>query len=181
MHLVPRWSPVIALLCFAATVSAAPVYYVKDIQPILSARCYECHGPEKHKGGFRADSRLHAFGATDSGEKPIVAGSVEKSLLLKLVRSADKDEQMPPKGERLTAEQIDVLTRWIAEGASWPETGPAAAVKSSHWSFVRPVKHEPPAVKDAKWARNPIDQFIGAAQEKEGLSPSPEADRHALI
>ena len=175
------WIPLAALLSLGATVSAAPVDFAREVQPILSARCYECHGPEKHKGGFRADSKVHAFGTTDSGEKPIVPGNVEKSLLLKLVRSSDKDERMPPKGEQLTAAQIDVLARWIAEGANWPDADVAPAPKSSHWSFVKPVKHAPPTLNDSKWARNPIDQFIGAAQEKEGLSPSPEADKHALI
>ncbi|MDQ3441363.1 MAG: DUF1549 domain-containing protein, partial [Planctomycetota bacterium] len=175
------WLPAAAVLWLAATVAAAPVDFAKEVQPILSARCYECHGPDKHKGGFRADSKSHAFGTTDSGQKPIVASDVEKSLLLKLVRSEDKDERMPPKGERLTKAQIDVLTRWIQEGASWPDGGTVAAATSSHWAFVKPVKHAPPVVKDAKWGLNPIDQFILAAQLKEGLKPSPEADRHALI
>ena len=89
---------------------------------------------------------------------------------------------MPPKGERLTKEQIDVLTRWIQQGANWPETRRGArTVKSSHWAFNKPVKHAPPAVKDAAWVRNPIDSFILAAQEKQGLKPSPEADKYALI
>ena len=179
MNVARRWIPAAALLWFAATVvAAAPVDFVKDVQPILSARCYECHGPEKHKGGFRADSKAHAFGTTDSGGKPIIPGDADKSLLLKLVRSEDKDERMPPKGDRLTKSQVDVLSRWIQEGANWPDAATGAAVKSSHWAFVKPV---PPVVKDVKWARHPIDQFILMAQEKEGLKPSPEADRHVLI
>ena len=162
---------------------AAPVDYLKDVRPILAARCYECHGPEKHKGGFRADSKSIALGTTDSGERPIVPGSVEKSDLLTRVQSRDVDEQMPPKGDRLTSEQINLLTRWVNEGASWPETESTtkATTKWSHWAFNKPLKVAPPVVKDSAWPRNPIDNFILAAQEKQNLKPSPEADKYALI
>ena len=183
MFRVSGWFAVVALgVAAAGADAAAPVDFVKEVQPILAARCYECHGPEKHKGGFRADSKLHALGATDSGERPVVPGDVEKSLLLKLVRSTDEHERMPPKGERLTKQQVDVLMRWIAEGASWPDNGAAiASAKSSHWAFNKPMKVPPPALKDAAWVRNPIDAFVLAAQQKQGLKPSPEADRYALI
>src|SRR4051794_5894976 len=80
--------------------SVASVDFVKDVQPILSARCYECHGPEKQKGGFRADTKESAFRSGDSGEKPVVAGDLGKSHLIALVRGDKKDEVMPPKGER---------------------------------------------------------------------------------
>ena len=167
----------------AAATAGAPVDYAKDVQPILQARCYECHGPEKQKGGFRADSKTHAMQGGDSGDKPIVAGDAEKSHLIKLVRGDDPDNVMPPKGDRLTAAQVDVLARWIQQGATWPEAGAAAAqvVKPSHWSFAKPVKREPPAVNEPNWARNPIDAFVLAAQQKQGLKPSPEADRHTLV
>jgi mono/diheme cytochrome c family protein len=161
--------------------AASTVNYAKDVQPILSARCYECHGPAKSKGGFRADSRASAFHAGDSGEKPIVPHDVKKSHLLALVRGDKPDQVMPPKGERLTAQQIDVLTRWIEQGASWPDTADGEKPKSAHWAFNKPVKRDPPAVKDAGWVRNPIDNFVLAAQEKQGLHPSPEADKYSLI
>ncbi len=157
-----------------------PVDYAKDVQPILAARCYECHGPEKQKGGFRADSKVIAFQAGDSGEPPIIVGDAQKSHLMKLVRGDKPDEVMPPKGERLTAKEIDVLARWIQQGASWPD-GKIETVKSKHWSFVKPVKAAPPAVKDPGWVRNPIDHFILAAQEKQGIKPAPEADKYSLI
>src|SRR5215211_4445572 len=88
--------------CCVVRASAAAVDYAKDVQPILQARCYECHGPEKHKNGFRADSKTHAFQGGDSGEKAIIPGDPEHSHLLKLVRGDDPDNVMPPKGERLT-------------------------------------------------------------------------------
>jgi mono/diheme cytochrome c family protein len=177
-----QWSAAPALAETPAATAGATVDYAKDVQPILQARCYECHGPEKQKGGFRADSKTHALQGGDSPDKPIVPGDVAKSHLLVLVRGDDPDNVMPPKGDRLTAAQIDVLTRWIQQGANWPDTGAAAqVVKPSHWSFAKPVKQDPPAVQKAGWARNPIDQFILAAQEKQGLAPSPEADKYSLI
>lgn len=176
-----QWSANPAAAAPAAATAGTPVDYVKDVQPILQARCYECHGPEKQKGGFRADSKTHAFQGGDSGEKPIVPGDTEHSHLLKLVRGDDPDEFMPPKGERLTAEQIDILTRWIQQGATWPDAAAAAVVKPSHWAFTKPVKHEPPARNEANVARNPIDHFILAALDKQGLKPSLEADKHTLV
>src|SRR5688572_31183223 len=80
--------------------------YVKDVQPILSARCYECHGPEKQKGGFRADSKVSAFQPGDSGQAPVVVGDVGKSHLLALVREDKAGELMPPKGEKLSKKEI---------------------------------------------------------------------------
>ncbi|MEO6436650.1 MAG: DUF1549 domain-containing protein, partial [Tepidisphaeraceae bacterium] len=189
-------SPSVSVRLFLAAVLAggwvgaadapAPVDFVKDVQPILQARCYECHGPDEQNGGFRADNKTIALNATDSGKKPIVSGDVDKSDLIKRVRSAVEDEMMPPEGERLTAGQIDLLTRWIQQGASWPADAPAiasatGAKKPPHWSFRKPVKPLPPAVEQADRVRNPIDQFIFAQQETQKLKASPEADKHALI
>src|SRR5688500_13206127 len=95
----------------APATASNPIDFAKDVQPIFAARCYECHGPEKQKGGFRADSKTIAFQAGDSGEKPIVPGDPGKSHLLALVRGAKPDEIMPPKGDRLTAKELDLLTR----------------------------------------------------------------------
>src|SRR5688500_14926842 len=143
---------VAALAEAPAATGGTAVDYVKDVQPIFQSRCYECHGPEKQKGGFRTDSKTHALQGGDSPDKPIVPGDVANSHLLALVRGDDPDNVMPPKGERLTPEQIDVLTRWIQQGANWPDGGPAAqVVKPSHWSFSKPVKKDPPAVQKADW------------------------------
>ena len=87
-------------------------------QPILSQRCQECHGPSKQKGGLRLDSKEHAFQGGDSGDKPIVPGDPEKSKLIHLVRGDEPDEIMPPKGDPLTAKQIDTLKSWIQQGAT---------------------------------------------------------------
>lgn len=171
----------LATLVVGDRAAGGPVDFAKDVEPILRERCYECHGPEKHKGGFRADRKAVALAATDSGERPVVPGDPAKSLLIKRVTSTDDDEVMPPDGERLTAAQVEMLTRWIQEGAGWPEGGVGAAVKSSHWAFNAPVNVAPPEVKDGGWVRNSIDRFVLARLETEGMTPSPEADKYALI
>ncbi|MEX1223281.1 MAG: DUF1549 domain-containing protein, partial [Pirellulales bacterium] len=109
----------------------------------------------------------------DSGETAIVPGRPEHSALLERIASDDEFMQMPPPkgGEPLTAEQIALFKKWIAQGAEYQE----------HWAFVAPHKPAPPSVKQADWVRNPIDRFILARLEKEGLTPSPEADKTTLI
>ncbi|QOV91094.1 DUF1553 domain-containing protein [Humisphaera borealis] len=173
----------LALLILATASTAAgadqPVDFVRDIKPIFEVRCYDCHGAAKQKGGIRLDAPVSLKGG-DSGSPLFTPGDPAKSHLLKLVRSDDPDEVMPPKGDRLSAPQIDLLTRWIQQGGNWPQTVVTAKPKLKHWSFNAPVR--PPVPQAAIGpARNPIDQFILARLEKEGLKPSPEADKHALI
>ena len=147
----------------------------RDIRPILSDNCFACHGPDtnKRKAGLRLDEKESAFGKAESGEVAIVPGDPDKSEVLRRIVSTDKDEQMPPPKEhkKLKAEQVDLLRRWIKGGATW----------EPHWAF-RPVKVPAlPETKDTGWARGAIDRFVLARLEKEGLAPSPEADRAALI
>jgi hypothetical protein len=159
-----------------ATAAEVPDFN-RDIRPILSDKCYRCHGPDDHerKGGQNG-LRLDTFaGATEDlggGGFAIVAGHPDKSELLGRVTSKDEDEVMPPPdaGKALTEKEVDLLRRWIASGARYAE----------HWSYepLRPV--EPPAVKNTAWPKGPVDRFILARLEKEGLQPQPEADRAAL-
>src|SRR5688500_16857167 len=135
--------------------SPAKVDFKRDVEPILSQRCQECHGPSKQKGGLRLDSKEHAFQGGDSGDKPITPGDPEKSKLIHLVRGDEPDEIMPPKGDPLTAKQIDTLKSWIQRGAAWPDGKVATVVKPAHWSFNKPVRPQFPAVKRAEWCRNP--------------------------
>ena len=160
---------------FARAELQAGIDFNRDVRPILAENCYACHGPDagKRKSGLRLDEKESAFGKAESGETAIVPGNVEKSELLRRVASADSDDQMPPPKEhkKLKPEQIDLLRRWIKGGATW----------EPHWSF-RPVKSPPvPETKDQAWPRGPIDHFILARLEKEGLAPSPEAERTALM
>ncbi|MCL4785510.1 MAG: DUF1553 domain-containing protein [Verrucomicrobia bacterium] len=153
----------------------------RDIKPIFSEHCYSCHGPEKHKGGLRLDKKADALKGSDSGAV-IVPNKSTDSLLFKNVSGANPDSIMPPKGEPLTAAQVALIKAWIDEGAPWPdELADGEKTRSTHWSF-QPVKRpEVPAVKDKRWTRNPIDNFVLARLEQEKIKPSPEADRITLI
>lgn len=150
---------------------ATRIRFDRDIQPLLT-RCVSCHGSAKARGGLRLDRRDGALAVLDSGNQAIVPGDPDHSELLRRVRSTDANEQMPPKGERLTATQADLLKRWIAEGAAWP----------AHWAY-RPLAKPPLPVsaRDTHWGRTPIDDFIKTEQQVRGLSPAPEADRTTLL
>lgn len=144
------------------------------IRSILSQNCFQCHGPDvkKRAADLRFDTKEGAFADLD-GHKAIVPGDVKQSELITRITTTDADLKMPPEesGKKLTTEEIALLNRWIQEGAVWQD----------HWSFVTPKKIAAPVIKQTKAARNPIDQFILSRLEKEGLTPSPEADRRSLI
>jgi hypothetical protein len=151
------------------------VLYNRDIRPILSDNCYACHGPDenKRKAKLRLDLKEEAFKEAKSGGFAIVPGHTEKSLLLKRLLETDPDEVMPPPetGKKLTPEQVGLLRRWIEQGAKW----------EGHWAYLRPERPAVPEVKNKSWPRNPVDRFVLARLEKEGLHPSPEADRTTLV
>jgi mono/diheme cytochrome c family protein len=149
------------------------VDFGRDVQPIFIKRCYECHGPDKQRSNLRLDRKDAARGGK-SGEPAWIPGNSAQSQILQRVTSSDPDEQMPPKGERLTAEQINALRAWIEQGANWPE-------EKKHWAFLEPKRPPLPDVPNKRWPRNEIDHFILARLEQEKLSPSPEADRATLI
>lgn len=158
------------------------VDFAKDIQPIFAERCYECHGEKKQKSSFRLDVKSTALAGGESGKPAIVPGKSSDSALIRHVTSADPDEMMPPKGDRLTAAQIATLKKWIDQGANWPELADSKESKQKrHWAFKAPVKPAVPAVKTRAWVRNSVDNFILAKLEKEKLSPSPEADKITLL
>jgi len=161
--------------------AAAAVDFVRDIQPILSQHCYECHAAKMHEGGLRWDRRASVLKGGDSGEPALVPGQPQKSLLLKLVRGGE-DEIMPPagKGKPLSDQQVSLLTRWIAEGAAWPDSA-AEPAAPKHWAFVKPVRPELPEVKQKDWPRDPLDRFVLARLEREGLAPSAEVDKYLLV
>jgi len=154
---------------------APAIEFNHEIRPILSENCFSCHGPDKNKrkAGLRLDRAEEATSTLKSGARAVVPGDLENSKLLKLVVSTDDDDRMPPKktGKHLTKEQIALLREWIAQGAKWQE----------HWSYVPPKKAPVPATKNQGWSRNEIDSFILQRLEKEGLKPSPEADKSTLV
>jgi hypothetical protein len=166
---------VLVYLSPAASVSAqARVDFQRDIRPILSDNCFLCHGPDAsaRKANLRLDLHEDALTARRNGT-PIVAGKPDQSLLYKKIMETDPARRMPPLSTHkiLTDAQKATIRLWIEQGADWKQ----------HWAFVTPVRPDLPAVKDRKWARTPIDRFVLAKIEAAGLSPSPEANRHALI
>jgi len=166
-------------LLVALNAIAAPVDFVREVRPILKHNCYECHGEKKQKSGLRLDVKSSALKGGDEHAPDIIAGKAKESPLIQLVSSKDDDERMPPKGERLSAAEIATLTRWIEEGASWPEGADLVKVadQRDHWSFKPVVRPAPPQTPGNRWPRNDVDRFILARLEKEGWKPAPEADR----
>ncbi len=152
-----------------------PIDYSRDIRPILSDNCFSCHGPDAdaRKAGLRLDRKADALAELKSGSRAIVAGEPEESELVFRIEEPDPSVHMPPpdSGKSLKPEQAALIRRWVEQGASWSE----------HWAFVPPRRPEVPAVSDAARVRNLIDAFVLARLQKEGLSPSPEADRVTLI
>jgi mono/diheme cytochrome c family protein len=158
------------------------VEFVADVQPIFIKSCLTCHGPDRQEGGLRLDQKQSAMLGGESGPA-ILPGKSLESRLIRLVAGLEKDLVMPKKGERLTSKQIGILRAWIDQGAAWPDglVLDGGSDKANLWTFKPAAKPTPPAVKNEKWGRNPIDRFILAKLEQENLSPSPEADRRTLI
>ncbi|NOS70310.1 MAG: DUF1553 domain-containing protein [Verrucomicrobia bacterium] len=159
----------------SSSADPAKVDFSREIQPILSEHCFACHGPDetKRKGGLRLDVQEGAFKELKSGSRALVAGDLKNSALVERITSADEEELMPPTkhNKPLKPEQIALLKKWVQEGAQWKK----------HWAFITPERVKLPEVKNRKWPRNPIDNFILARLEKEQMSPSSEADRATLI
>jgi hypothetical protein len=153
------------------TRSGDPVSFSKDIQPILNQNCVQCHGGVRQKNGVSFVYREEALGTGKSGRRTIIPGHPEKSELMARLTSSDAEARMPYHSPPLSPEQIDLLRRWIKQGAKWEE----------HWAFVSPKPQPLPAVKQAAWVHRPLDRFILARLEKEGLGPSPEAEKAALL
>lgn len=158
----------------------APVDFVRDIQPILQKSCHSCHGPSMQMGQLRLDAKALALRGGVSGPAILPGNSAESPLIERLLGLGDK-ARMPFQGDPLSSAQISLVRAWIDQGAPWPEEASVKdAVIDKHWAYVRPVRPAVPAVKSS-WARNPIDHFILARFQKEGLEPSPEAEREVLL
>ena len=158
--------------------------FSRDVEPLFRERCYTCHGPQQQMSGLRLDSKAAALAGGYSG--PVIKpGNSAESKLIHLVAGLKKDLIMPMGGGRLTPEQVGLLRAWIDQGAEWPEEGAAAKelleAKSTHWAFRPLQRPSPPKVRNQAWVRNPIDAFILAKLEAEGIEPSEEAARVTLI
>src|SRR5262245_52158083 len=155
----------------AAPPATARVEFNRDVRPILSDKCYTCHGPGTQMATLRFDIEAEAKKALRGDRYAIVPNDPEHSVMLARVTSTDPKLRMPQRGEPLTPREVDVLRRWIAQGATWQK----------HWAYIPPERPAVPAVRDSKWVRNPIDAFVLARLEQKGLKPSPEADKATLI
>jgi hypothetical protein len=166
LHAVPPQEP--------KSAPGGKVQFGRDVLPILSAHCFTCHGPDEktRKAGLRLDLGETATKKLKSGSRAVVPGDVKNSELIARIFSDNPDERMPPAKAKTTLKvaEMELLKRWIAEGAEYQK----------HWGFVAPKRPAVPAVKDATWPRNVIDRFVLARLEKEGLKPAPEADRYTL-
>jgi mono/diheme cytochrome c family protein len=154
---------------------AATVDFQRDVRPILADNCFSCHGPDEstRRAGLRLDTRKGALAPRPRGAA-VVPADPEASLLYRRITQAEDRLRMPPpalSNKTLSGGQIDVLTRWIEEGASWDQ----------HWSFKAIAESALPDVTGEAWVRNPIDRFVLARLEAEGLAPAAEADRRTLV
>jgi hypothetical protein len=163
------------LFALAAVRADEVVSYNRDVRPILSDRCFACHGFDEktREAGLRLDLREAALEGGDSGEPAIVPGDPVASLLIDRITSPDPDVIMPPESlhKPLLAGDVGILARWIKQGAAY----------EPHWAFIQPKLSEIPAVRNEGWPRNTIDRFVLAKLEAKGLAPSPEADRRTLF
>ena len=150
------------------------IEFNRDVRPILSDKCFACHGPDKgqRKGDLRLDVESEAL-AEREGRHALVAGKVSESELYKRITHTSKRKRMPPEkfGKSLGQAEIDILRRWIEQGARW----------QSHWSVIKPARSELPPVAAAEAVRNPIDRFIFSRLEREEKKPAPQADRRTLL
>ncbi|MBI1368520.1 MAG: DUF1553 domain-containing protein [Planctomycetes bacterium] len=177
--MIRRWIACLLVCVLAGSAIGADgpdqIEFNRDIRPILFNNCIACHGPDvKHrKHNLRFDTPDGPLIDLEHGRKAIVPGDPDHSEMVRRITAADPDDRMPPAkaGKPLTPQQIALIKKWIQQGA----------VYQGHWAFEPIGNPKPPAIRDAKWARNGIDNFVGARLEKEGLKPSPEADRATLI
>jgi len=186
-----RWGSA-AILCTWLAVSVGPasaqttppsrsgaattkLSFNQSIQPILSENCYACHGPDPgaRKAKLRLDRAEFAYAPHDKSGPAIIPGQPEKSPLVQKIEAKNPKDRMPPPEahKTLKPEQIALLRAWVKQGAVYEE----------HWSFIAPQPQAVPEVKQKAWVRNAIDNFILDRLEREGLKPSPEADRRSLI
>lgn len=156
------------------------VDFIRDIKPLLSSKCYGCHGPDEQEGGLRLDLKRRLLQGGDSG--PVIcAGKSGESEIIRRVSSEDESERMPPEGEPLSEQQIALLRRWIDEGARGIPDDDGRRAEVKHWSFLPVARPELPEIRDASWLRKPIDNFVLAKLESQNIRPAAEASRETLI
>jgi hypothetical protein len=174
-HTAPTLCAVLAIgLSMAGARAAEKLEFNRDIRPILSDRCFACHGPDdaKREAGLHLNEVSGATAELDSGTRAIVPGKPDESEMLARITSTDPDVVMPPPhlGKPITPKEAEILRRWVEEGAEY----------EGHWAFTKVERPDVPEVRQADWCRGPIDRFVLARLEQAGLAPNPEADRVTL-
>ncbi len=167
-------------LSASALAAAEPIDYLRQIKPVLQARCYACHGALKQQAALRLDTAAAAVRGGDSGPA-IEAGKAVGSLLVAKISAPGLDERMPPEGEPLSAEQIALIGAWIDQGARAPADEQPERDPRDHWAFRPAVRPSVPPAAQAEWNRNPIDAFIAAERERRGLTAQPRADARVWL
>jgi Protein of unknown function (DUF1553)/Protein of unknown function (DUF1549)/Planctomycete cytochrome C/F5/8 type C domain len=165
-------------LLLSAAIGHAAVSFETEVKPIFEKHCVECHGPKKQKSELRLDDREVALHGGESHAPNILPGKAAESPLLKFVTTADRDTRMPPKGERLSAAEVDTLKRWIAEGAVWPESASLKKTDPLDWWSLKPLAK--PALPSGD-AVHPIDRFVLAKLQEKHLQPSGVADARTIL
>jgi hypothetical protein len=181
----PRICSALAAACFiflTPTSHATPIDFVRDVRPIFEAHCYDCHSGDTRKSGLRLDVKAAAMKGGDHHGPDIVPGKPAESPLIHFLTTDNEDEIMPPKGGPLSGDEIAILTRWVAEGAVWPDGVDAVTLDDprDHWSF-KPVKFSVQSFQFSEGKVNPIDHFIDAKLAEHGLHRSPPADPRTLL
>jgi uncharacterized protein DUF1553/uncharacterized protein DUF1549/cytochrome c len=164
----------------SAEIKGKTADFSRDIQPIFNSYCVSCHGPDMQQKGLRLDSAEAALKGSTTG-KVVVPGNSNGSPLIRRLTGLEKP-QMPFGGQPLDAEQIALIRGWIDEGAPvGAGLRPAPTAVHRHWAYVKPIQPTTPTVSTVAWCRNPIDYFVLARLDKEGVKPSPEASKETLI
>src|SRR5262245_2626554 len=177
--------PLHRLACLAALIGAAPppaptprpsadrVGFARDIRPIFNKRCVACHGGVKRAGELSMLMKDRVLRPAKSGDVPVAPGGPDNSELIVRVTAGDDEGRMPPPehGPRLSTREVELLRAWVAQGADWEE----------HWAYVPPRPQTPPSVRDPGWCRRQTDAFVRARLDREGIAPSPPADRVAWL
>jgi mono/diheme cytochrome c family protein len=178
MRLMLTLLSAIALITTGAS-AAEPVDYIRDVKPVLKANCFACHGALKQEAGLRLDAEALIRKGGESGPA-VVAGKSGESLLIDAVAGEADFDRMPKEGKPLAPEKIELLRRWIDEGAKAPDE-PIPPDARKHWAFQPPVRPAIPMLKGGPASSNPIDAFIAAEQERRGLSPVPPVEKAMLL
>ncbi len=172
---------VVSLLLLSRTlVGEDAVDYLRDIKPILSQHCYTCHGGLKQESGLRLDTGAFILKGGDSGAA-IELGRPTASSLVERMKTTDESERMPPDGEPLSAEEIELVSLWIEQGAKIPKDEKPQEDPRRHWSYQVPICPTLPPIKNADWASNVIDTFIASKHEKHGLTARPSASKSTIL